>query len=348
MRTQLLKGGVLAGAAAIVAAAVYAHAMQDPGAARGAAQPPQGGRGRGPQVNDSRTSKEELERWMTDLSNWGRWGKDDQLGAANLITPAKRKQALALAKTGETVSLSHNPLTEKAADANEPFSHTLSIIERAGIAVEQQEVSFHGSTFTHLDAFCHVSHDGKLFNGLAFQDVVSKDGGCNKLSITVFKNGIVTRGILLDIPRLKGVPYLEAGTHVYREDVEAWEKKAGIKVAAGDAIFLRTGRWARREKVGPFANLSGYDGSFAPFLKQRDVALIGSDGIQDVGTVPGFALPIHQIALVALGVDIFDNLDLEALSETAARLNRWEFLLFASPIPFNNGTGSLINPIAVF
>jgi kynurenine formamidase len=168
------------------------------------------------------------------------------------------------------------------------------------------------------------------------------------LSITVFKNGIVTRGILLDIPRLKGVPYLEAGTHVYREDVEAWEKKAGIKVAAGDAIFLRTGRWARREKVGPFANLSGYDGSFAPFLKQRDVALIGSDGIQDVGTVPGFALPIHQIALVALGVDIFDNLDLEALSETAARLNRWEFLLFASPIPFNNGTGSLINPIAVF
>jgi kynurenine formamidase len=119
-------------------------------------------------------------------------------------------------------------------------------------------------------------------------------------------------------------------------------------VSAGDAIFLRTGRWARREKVGPFANLSGYDGSFVPFLKQRDVALIGSDGIQDVGSVPGFALPIHQIALVALGVDIFDNLDLEAVAETAAKLNRWEFLLFAAPVPVTNGTGSLINPIAVF
>ena len=107
---------------------------------------------------------------------------------------------------------------------------------------------------------------------------------------------------------------LDADAHVYREDVEAWEKKAGVKVSAGDAIFLRTGRWARRAKEGPFANLSGYDGSFAPFLKQRDVALIGSDGIQDVGRVPGFALPIHQIALVALGVNVFDNLDLEALS----------------------------------
>jgi kynurenine formamidase len=313
-----------------------------------AAQRGQGAAGGAAAVNDSRTSKEELERWMTELSNWGRWGKDDELGAANLITPAKRKQALALAKTGETVSLSHDPISEKAVDANEPFEHNLSIIQQAGIAVEKQEVSFHGSTFTHLDAFCHVSHDGKLYNGNLFADVVSKDGGCKKLAITAFKNGIVTRGILLDLPRLKGVPYLEAATHVYREDVEAWEKKAGVKVSSGDAIFLRTGRWARRAKEGPFANLSGYDGSFAPFLKQRDVALIGSDGIQDVGRVPGFSLPIHQIALVALGVNIFDNLDLEALSETAARLNRWEFLLFAAPIPVTNGTGSLINPIAVF
>src|SRR5436190_14875125 len=181
MKTRLLSSGILAAAAAVLAATVYAHAMQDANG-RGAAQPAQGGgRGRGPQVNDSRTSKEELERWMTELSNWGRWGKDDQLGAANLITPAKRKQALALGKTGETVSLSHNPLTEKAVDAATPFSHYLSFIQQGTIAMEQQDVSFHGSTFTHLDAFCHVSHDGKLYNGLAFSDVVSKDGGCTKL-----------------------------------------------------------------------------------------------------------------------------------------------------------------------
>jgi kynurenine formamidase len=324
------------------------QAQQRQGGAQPAGQQARGGRGRGPQVNDSRTSREELERWMTELSNWGRWGKDDELGAANLITPAKRKQAVALVSAGETVSLSHNPIMERAVDAGTPFDHTLTIMGPAGIAVEAQEVSFHGSTFTHLDALCHVSHDGKLYNGFAFSDIVSQEGGCSKLGITAFKQGIVTRAILLDIPRLKGVPYLEPGTHVYREDVEAWEKQAGVKVGPGDAILLRTGRWAKRDAGGPFANLSGYDGSFAPFLKERDVALIGSDGIQDVGTVPGFSLPIHQIALVSLGVDIFDNLDLEAVAATAARLNRWEFLLFAAPIPVTGGTGSLINPIAVF
>ena len=350
MNTRLFAGAVPAGLVLAMAGTVLIQALQPQNAAPppAAQQAQGGGRGRGPQVNDSRTTKEELERWMTELSNWGRWGKDDQLGAMNLVTPAKRKQALALAKTGETVSLSHNPLMEKAVDAPDPFDHSVSIIGAAGIALEKQDFSFHGSTFSHLDALCHVSHDGKLYNGFLFSDVVTKEGGCSKLSITAFKNGIVTRGILLDIPRLKGVPYLEAATHVYREDIEAWEKQAGIKVAAGDALLLRTGRWARREKVGPFTNLSGYDGSVAPFLKQRDIALIGSDGIQDVGTVPGFALPIHQFALVALGVDIFDNLDLEAVAETAARLHRWEFLLFAAPIPTTTGTGSLINPIAMF
>jgi len=347
MRLQLLTGGVLVGSV-MLALAGTVHLQSTParnGVQQQSAQQPSG---RGAVVNDSRTSKEELERWMTELSNWGRWGKDDELGAANLITRAKRRQALALAKTGETVSLSHNPVMEKAVDAGDPFVHSVNILGERGIAVEKQEVSFHGSIFTHLDAFCHVSHNGKLYNGFLFQDVVSKDGGCSKLGITVFKSGIVTRGILLDIPRLKGVPYLEPATHVYREDVEAWEKKAGIKVGPGDAIFLRTGRWARREKLGPFTNFAGYDGSFAPFLKERGVALLGSDAVQDVGTVPGFPLPIHQIALVALGINIFDNVDLEAVAEAAARLNRWEFLLFAAPIPVQNGTGSLINPIAVF
>jgi kynurenine formamidase len=123
---------------------------------------------------------------------------------------------------------------------------------------------------------------------------------------------------------------------------------AGVKVGPGDAIFLRTGRWARRAKEGPFATLAGFDASFAPFMKRRDIALIGSDGVLDAGTVPGFPLPVHKVALVALGVNIFDNVDLEALAEAAARHKRWEFLLMAAPVPVQNGTGSLINPIAVF
>lgn len=331
----------------VLAAAIGLEALGPQGGASPAGQT-RGTRGPRSQINDSRTTREELERWMNDLSNWGRWGEDDQLGAANLVTPAKRKEALALATTGETVSLSHNPIVERAVDAGSPFEHTLTIMGSAGIALEGQKVSFHGSTFTHLDALCHVSHDDALYNGFAFSEVVSEGGGCARLGITAFKQGIVTRAVLIDIPRLKGVPFLEPGTHVYREDVEAWERQAGVTVGPGDAILLRTGRWARRAQEGPFANLAGYDGSFAPFLKERDVALIGSDGIQDVGTVPGFSLPIHQIALVALGVNIFDNLDLEDVAAVAARLGRWEFLLVAAPIPVPGGTGSLINPIAVF
>jgi kynurenine formamidase len=340
MNAQLFKQAFRGGVGLALASMVVAAAL--PGAVPAAHQQA------APAVNDSRTTKEELERWMKELSNWGRWGKEDELGAANLITPAKRKQALSLVTTGETVSLSHNPLLEKAVDAATPFEHSTTVMAARGIAVERQQVSFHGSTFSHLDALCHIAHEGKLYNGYSFQDSVSEHGGCSKLGITAFKNGIVTRGILLDIPRLKGVPYLEPGTHVYIEDVEAWEKKAGIKVAAGDAIFLRTGRWARRATMGPFANFAGFDASFPPFMKRRDIALIGSDAVLDAGNVPGFPLAVHTVALVALGVNIFDNLDLEALSEMAARRNRWEFLLMASPIPVPNGTGSLINPIAVF
>ena len=123
---------------------------------------------------------------------------------------------------------------------------------------------------------------------------------------------------------------------------------AGVKVSSGDVILLRTGRWARREKVGPFNTLSGYDASFLPFLKDRDVALIGADSASEVGTVPGFPLPIHTFVIVARGMNMFDNLDLEALAATAARLNRWEFMFVASPLRVHKGTGSPINPVAVF
>jgi kynurenine formamidase len=290
-------------------------------------------------------TKDQVDRWMKELSNWGRWGKEDQLGAVNLITPGKRTQALALAKSGLVVSLAHEPpLTPKpeAADSTSAYLEIRSRVIAPGFVMERQELAFHGSTYTHLDALCHAEYNGKVYNGFLLQDVV-KENGCAKLGINGLHGGIVTRGVLIDIPRLKGVPHLERGTHVYPEDIEAWEKKAGVKIAAGDAIFLRTGRWASRGQLG-----SGYDVTVAPWLKARDVALVGSDGTQDVGTVEGIILPFHKFVLVALGSNIFDNADLERVAETAARLNRWEFLLVAAPIPNPGGTGSPLNPLAIF
>jgi kynurenine formamidase len=190
-----------------------------------------------------------------------------------------------------------------------------------------------------------------MYNGVSNQVVTA--AGCGKAGIQRLKNGIVTRGILIDIPRLKGLPYLEPGTPVFPEDVEAWEKKAGVKVSSGDVIFLRTGRWARRAKVGPWAiakQAAGFHASIAPWLKARGVALMGSDAAADVtpSLVEGVNLPVHVLTIAGLGMNLLDNQDLEAVAETAAKLNRWEFMLTVAPVPFEGGTGFPVNALAIF
>jgi len=307
-----------------------------------------------PQPNRPQLTKADIDRWMTELSNWGRWGKDDELGAINLITQAKRKQAAAMVREGLTVSLSHNTNTESAPDNSDPYTHQMRLTgEIAGgqWSIDSIGVSFHGYQHTHLDALCHMFWQGKMYNGFPQTEVTRK--GANKLSILNLKQGIVTRGILIDIPRLKNVAHLEPGTAIYPEDLEAWEKKAKLKIAPGDVIFIRTGRWARRAANGPWDignNSAGLHASCAKWIKQRDVAILGSDAASDVlpSGIAGVSHPIHQLMLVAMGVHILDNCDLEALSETCAKLNRWDFMLTASPIAVTGGTGSPLNPIAVF
>ncbi len=217
--------------------------------------------------------------------------------------------------------------------------------------MDSYKVSYHGLAHTHLDSLAHVFFQGKMYNGFSQKEVTEK--GAGKLDIHNLKNGIFTRGILIDIPRLKGVPYLEPGTAIYPEDLEAWERQAGIRVSSGDVVFVRTGRWARRAALGPwdaFQSAAGLHISVARWLKERDVAMIGGDAANDVtpSGIEGLAFPLHRLAIVALGVHIFDNADLEALSQTAARLNRWEFLFTVAPIPMPGGTGSPVNPIATF
>jgi kynurenine formamidase len=282
------------------------------------------------------------------VKNWGRWGADDQLGSANLVTPAKRKQAAALVKTGETVSLAHNPLTEKAEDNASPFEHTMN----RGFSTDTYKVSYHGYAHSHIDALCHILYKDQTYNGYARAEV-NTEKGCTKLGIQNLKNGIVTRGVLIDIPRLRNLPYLEPGTPVYVEDLEAWEKKSGVKIASGDAIFLRTGRWARREKLGPWnvsQSAAGFHGSVAPWIKARGVAFVGSDDAQEVvpTMVEGVALPVHTLLLTGLGINLLDNQDLEALGNTAAKLNRWEFMLTIAPVPVTGGTGFPLNALAMF
>src|SRR5215510_10404147 len=155
-------------------------------------------------------------------------------------------------------------------------------------------ISFHGYQHTHLDALCHMFWNGKMYNGFPQEEVTQK--GAAKLAIQNLKQGVFTRGVLMDVPRLKGAKYLEPGTPIYPEDLEAWEKKAGLKLTAGDAVFIRTGRWARRAEKGPWnisVNSAGLHASCARWLKARDVALLGSDAASDVipSGVEGLTLP---------------------------------------------------------
>ena len=300
-----------------------------------------------------KTTKADVEKWYTSLSNWGRWGKADEIGTANLITDAKRKEAAGLVKHGVAVSMAHNALTEKAPDNPEPFIHKMTYTgarPNGDWFMDEYTVSFHGLAHTHMDSISHTSYKGKMYNGFSQLDVTEK--GAKELGITGFRNGVFTRAILMDIPRLKGVPYLEPGTPIYPEDLEAWEKKAGVKVGSGDVILIRTGRWARRAAKGPWdpAKMAGLHASCVPWLKQRDVAISGSDAALDVlpSQVDGVVQPVHQVILVALGMPIFDNLDLEPVATEAAKRNRWAFLVTAAPLAVQGGTGSPLNPIAVF
>ena len=328
-------------AVAIILAGTFAFDSTTPGSASAKAAARQAPR-------RSPVNAEEFDRLFQQVKNWGRWGAEDQLGSVNLITPAKRKDALKLAKTGQTVSLVHNPLTDKADDNGSPFEHTMN----PGFSMDTYRVSYHGYAHSHIDALCHILYKDQTYNGYA-RAAVNTAKGCTRLGIDNLKQGLITRAVLLDMPRLKGVPYLEPGTAIYQEDVEAWEKMSGAKIQSGDVVLLRTGRWARREKIGPWPvgrNAAGFHASIVPFLKSRGAAIVGSDAASEVSPsmVEGVALPVHTLLIAAMGVNILDNQDLEAVSEVAAKLKRWEFMITINPLPVTGGTGSPMNTIATF
>jgi kynurenine formamidase len=292
---------------------------------------------------------EAWDRMFWEVSNWGRWGPDDQLGAVNLITPEKRKQAAALVRTGRSVSLEHQLIETADPDVHTPFqkfNHGNKLVWE----------TVHGGTFhSHVDALCHFFYQGKAYNGYPREEV-EDDDGCHKLGIDVWKDGFITRGVLIDIPRLKGLPWLEPGTPVTLRDIEAWEEETGIEVLPGDAVFLRTGKWARRAALGPWkVGMAGPDAgwhwSVIPWFKARDVAIIADDGPNDVrppGVERGVGLPIHSAALVALGAVILDGQDLEAVADLAEELGRWEFMVTGAPLNIKAGGGSSINVLATF
>lgn len=304
---------------------------------------------------------EELDALLAKISNWGRWGKDDQRGAMNLVTEAKRRQAASTVRSGIAVSLTRD---ESGGDPEPGGRVTIkqTMGKPAGglsaFLTDSYQVSGHNDSMTHIDALCHIWYRGRIYNGYAESDVVSPLG-CAKSGLGIHRNGIVTRGLLIDLPWLRGVPYLEPSTPIYAQDLEAWEKKTGLKVTPGDAIFLRTGRWARSARFPEHPNTmtqltkvgaAGFHWAVGPWFKERGVALAGQDGGAGVfpTTLPGVISPFSVVAIQGLGVTLIVGMDLDEAAATAVRLNRWEFQFMVAPIQVPGGTGSPVHPIAVF
>jgi kynurenine formamidase len=285
------------------------------------------------------------------LSNWGRWGEDDQLGVLNLITPEVTAAAAATVRTGRTVSCARALDTRPAADNPSPVAHHMTGTFTEGYGADYVALAPHGFATSHIDALSHIFHEGKLFNGYDAETVTAH--GATRLGIHRLAAGIVTRGVLLDIPALRGADALEPGEAIFPEDLEDAEARAGLTVRPGDALFVRTGRWRWRDEHGPWdlgRLAAGLDASCLPWLHARDVATLGSDGVSDVAPsrVDGVPMPIHTVAIVALGLHLMDNLDFDALSVACAETGRWEFLVTVAPLVLRRGTASPVNPIAVF
>ena len=298
-------------------------------------------------------SRAQFDAWMQEISNWGRWGEDDQLGTLNLVTPAKSRAAIGLVRDGVSISMALDLNTVQDAVNANPFRHSVTTGHFGGHAVAGDDygVQYHGFAHSHIDDLAHFAHKGKLYNGHGFDTI--KPTGATELGIHHLKDGVVARGVLVDMPWLKGVDFLEPGTAVTVADFEAWEEKTGVKVRSGDVLLLRTGRWERVRQKGQWNFLvaaAGMHASVAKWLRERDVALIGCDGVSDVmpSGVEGLANPLHELVLVGLGMRILDNLNLDDVATAAASRERWDFLFVGAPLRVVGGTGSPLNPLAIF
>lgn len=306
----------------------------------------------------------ELLSWTRKLSNWGRWGSDDELGTLNYITGEQRRAAAALVRDGDVVSCAKSigtaPSDDQLYGAPQRLMLSTEGLEggrpqaagpRARSAVEYVGFVFHGRNITHLDALSHVSSDGRLYNGYPEQTISRRDGA-TRLAVTAIANcGIVTRGILADIAALRGQDWLRPGEPVLPADLEAAEQRAGIQVREGDVLLLRTGRTKARA-ASPDGELPvpGWHPACLPWLHERRVALIGCDTTHDFmpGGTTAIAYPIHNIAIPTMGLWLLDHCDLEALAETCSAKRRWEFQFVLAPLPIEGATGSPVNPLAIF
>ena len=304
----------------------------------------------------------EFDAMFESVKNWGRWGADDERGTLNLLTPAKVAEAARLVRSGRQVSMAI-PINKVSGPDNPNQAvhyitqgHDIDVSSGLSFALDYLAIAFHGDCHTHIDALNHIAYRGQTYNGRPASQVITSKGG-NGLDINNLATGLVGRGVLYDIPRLRGVKWLEPGEAVTRAELEACEKEQGVAVGEGDIFVFRTGHHRRRLELGAWDNgyapgegKPGLHVDTIPWMHERGVAAFLPDG--DGETIPsnveGMLYPIHPLQITAMGMTTADSLQLEDLARAAEEEGRFEFLVVGLPLRLPGGTGSPWNPIAIF
>jgi Putative cyclase len=300
------------------------------------------------------------------FSNWGRWGQDDERGTINFITPEVIRAACTLPSVGEVISCAIDfhgagPMPSNATPEGGGRYNLQHRMTQTGEGMElpggfqysddTADITLQGAT--QWDALAHVFYDGYMYNGRPSSLITS--GGAAANSIDRMRNGVVSRGVLLDVARFRGVPWLEDGTVILPGELESCAAQQGVEVKSGDVLLVRTGRVGR-------ANMEGWQTSFlfgpnpglsvhsAEWLYNTEVAAVACDNVAvevQPGEVDDCMMPLHMIALRNMGLTFGEIFDLEALGERCAELGRYQFLFSAAPLPILRAVGSPINPLAI-
>jgi kynurenine formamidase len=305
-------------------------------------------------------SPSDIAGYYRACSNWGRWGDDDELGTLHFLTHAARLRAASSIRSGTSISLARDLTTRPTLEQPVPVAHHMlasgDALGASGLPGYEATRDYlgaevHGLGTTHLDALCHIFVDGHMYNGRTPADVPSTGATLN--TVMTMRDGVVGRGVLLDIPALRARPFLSPDDRVTAADLDAAEQRQSILVGSGDLLVVATGRDARRTAgpLDPFRDgLAGLDPSCLPWLHDREVALLAGDGISDpmpAGPSPGWPFPVHQVAMAAMGMPLIDNCRLDALLRACRDADQWSFLLSVCPLRLPGGTGCPVNPVAV-
>lgn len=320
---------------------------------------------------------EELVALFDRVNNAGRWGSDDELGTLNYITAEKRRNAAALVREGRVLSLALPLVPEPPPSGPSDLEHEVRYyradpadpLRTPGNAGDHLALELHQHRMTHLDAVSHiVSHEGKVYNDVRFEDVAA-DEGVSRGSIYAQRNGIFSRGVLLDIPAALRIDWLDGAHAISVEELEAAERHGGVEVSRGDVLVIRAGVEPRDNELGRSALVPGPGPDAVLWFHEREIAVYAGDaperltevGARILGLLPppgpgeaaaradtSFPVVLHQIGIPAMGLVLLDYCRVEELAAACRELDRYEFLFVAAPLALPGGTGSPVNPLAAF